>query len=450
MLEEEAAQAASLARAEEEARAEQAEAEAEAVEARRRGLLAEAPPAAAAEDGDAVQIGSTLDLAAAIATSETPSASGAQVTSAHDDLRWRWEGLRQAMQAASVAWIVHTLPDISQQAAALLNTFDTEAILRHLPPPAGRPSLRSLLPASWGRTAGGQSCPVTTFTSGTPSMMPLIGVSRRLATTQLDVERALDEHYADLFPSISLCWMRLAHQVCSVGRPLDTWLPGGLPTAFRRRPADGPPHRTASWPPTTSPFGRLALRETRPSGDSPPADPPEHVTECALAAPLVPPQVGGGPRSQLDDPSGADALQLWSAQLSFVCRFAREPLSAYYAPHGLGGAAQPASARSSEKHAALKPLHDRHTNTHGATEEDIERIIGRSLRWLLSPTAVPEQLAAVLQARSHRESPASPSLLPPWPYREPPNSPPLYPGPDPNAHGRSAPHRRRCAWRTPR
>ena len=226
-------------------------------------------------------------------------------------------------------------------------------------------------------------------------------------------------------------------------RPFDD----GLPTALRTALPRGLPQPRPSG---DSPFGRLALRETRPSGDSPPADPPEHVTECALAAPLVPPQVGGGPRSQLDDPSGADALQLWSAQLSFVCRFAREPLSAYYAPHGLGGAAQPASARSSEKHAALKPLHDRHTNTHGATEEDIERIIGRSLRWLLSPTAVPEQLAAVLQARSHRESPASPSLLPPWPYREPPNSPPLYPGPDPNAHGRSAPHRRRCAWRTPR
>jgi hypothetical protein len=136
-----------------------------------------------------------------------------------------WQGLRQVMQAAAVAWVMHSLPEISQQAAALLNAFDSDALLRHLPPSHGRPALRSLLPEAWGRAstrkdATAATAPTQPLEPSSAAMLtPLLRESRRTASTQSDVENALDEHYEALFPTISLCWMRLAHQAGSGPRP---------------------------------------------------------------------------------------------------------------------------------------------------------------------------------------------------------------------------------------
>jgi len=137
-----------------------------------------------------------------------------------------WQGLRQVMQAAAVAWVMHSLPDISQQAAALLNAFDSEALLRHLPPPHGRPALRSLLPEAWGRASTRKDAAVAATAPTQPlkpssaaMLTPLLRESRSTASTQSDVENALDEHYEALFPTISLSWMRLADQAGSGPRP---------------------------------------------------------------------------------------------------------------------------------------------------------------------------------------------------------------------------------------
>jgi hypothetical protein len=236
-----------------------------------------------------------------------------------------WQGLRQVMQAAAVAWVMHSLPDISQQAAALLNAFDSDALLRHLPPSLGRPALRSLLPEAWGRASTRKDAAVAATAATAPTqplkpssaamLTPLLRESRRTASTQSDVENALDEHYEALFPTISLSWMRLADQA------------------------------------------------------------------------------GSGPRPQADDQAGVEALQLWGTQLAFVCRYARTPLAPYYTAHSLS---MPAGAGGAD--AALKPMLDRHTSTSGASEEDVEHIFARSLRWLLSPTVPSEQLQALLKA----------------------------------------------------
>ena len=232
-----------------------------------------------------------------------------------------WQGLRQVMQAAAVAWVMHSLPGISQQAAALLNAFDSDALLRHLPPSHGRPALRSLLPSDWGRASTRKDAATAAVAATAPTqplkpssaamLTPLLRESRRTASTQSDVENALDEHYEALFPTISLCWMRLAHQASS------------------------------------------------------------------------------GPRPQAD----YQALQLWGTQLAFVCRYARTPLAPYYTAHTLS---MPAGGGGAD--AALKPMHDRHTSTSGAAEEDVAHIFARSLRWLLSPTVPSEQLQALLKA----------------------------------------------------
>ena len=50
-------------------------------------------------------------------------------------------------------WLQHSMPDVVQQAAALLGTFDRPGARALMPPPKGDVSLRARLPAAWGTTA---------------------------------------------------------------------------------------------------------------------------------------------------------------------------------------------------------------------------------------------------------------------------------------------------------
>ena len=225
------------------------------------------------------------------------------------NFRHQWEALRQVVQAASIAWVVHSTPEISQQAGALLRAFDSAAILYHLPSPSRRPALCALLPQHWASEPHQTAAMPTRPVHSSPTTSASVHTSPPIVKS---LEDTLDRHYDELFPSISLCWTQLARQVSS------------------------------------------------------------------------------GPCVQGDDPNGTDAMLLWSAQLQFVCRFAREPLSIHYKSHGI--------EVSSVVGSSVKPLHDRHTNTHGAMERDVEQIIAQCLRWIVSPAIGKEMLLAVLRA----------------------------------------------------
>ena len=113
-------------------------------------------------------------------------------------------------------------------------------------------------------------------------------------------------------------------------------------------------------------------------------------------------QVAHGPRLEPHPAGGGltEALRLWTLQLTVLCRCARWPLAAYNVAGTL-----------SDTVAGEPPLLDRCTGTRGATDDDVEALLARAMRWLLSGSALAHAHAhsrAALQALHM----AHPSVLP--------------------------------------
>jgi len=133
----------------------------------------------------ALSIGVSIAGAAMDALSNTSQSSQETSPTAAD-----WAQLRITIQAACLMWLQHTHHEIVTLASEMLYRFESSA-----PPSSkieGTPILIEALGGSWGvRNA---------------SKQPAVGGWAR------EVEKVLDERFADFFPSISLVWPALWEQ----------------------------------------------------------------------------------------------------------------------------------------------------------------------------------------------------------------------------------------------
>lgn len=113
--------------------------------------------------------------------------------------------------------------------------------------------------------------------------------------------------------------------------------------------------------------------------------PTRAVVTCSMGSNLtaLAAQVSTGPRMESDEPGGAEALRLWSLQLGFLCRFARDPITALYPPEYLYFDL----STQTPGPVAGKPLLDAATGTHGVTAEEVDSFVARAARWLLHGSA---------------------------------------------------------------